>query len=216
MVSWLGVSVVALMTGCVVTQEPDNTLLPGTVEVSWQVGPAGCEASGVTDVKVDIGGVGGTFACEDSSAMLSVPPGTYDLSLVGLDETGFARYEGTALNVVVRPEVLTSVPTVVLSALPGEIVVSWYFDNGKLCSSTENKGVVEMEALLYDEDDFQEGEATALCEDGEMLISDVRPGDYTLTLFGRDSRGTITHQGSQDLIMDKGDLLMVEIELVTQ
>jgi hypothetical protein len=213
----IGVSAVALLAGCVVTQDVDNDpVLPGTVELSWQVGPSGCEAAGVTDIEVDVAGVFGTFPCAEGRGSLSVPAGTHDVSMVGLDEGGAARYEGQAYDVVVRAEQVTQVPTVLLSALPAEIHVTWYFDNGRFCSHEENKGVVEVEALLYDADDFVDASVFGDCETGELSIDDVRPGDYTLTLVGRNDAGTITHQGEAALLVEKGDSLDVDVELITQ
>lgn len=219
--SRFAVSAVALAStwsmGCVVTQQgDDDPILPGTLELTWQVGPGGCEQAGVTGIEVDVAGVVGSFRCEANGGTLSVPPGTHDVHLLGLDAGGVARYEGVSYNVVVRQNQVTQAPTVLLSALPAEISVTWFFDNGRFCSHELNKGVTEIEALLYDADDFVDASVFGDCETGELLIEDVRPGDYTLTLVGRNDAGAITHRGDSPLVVEKGDRLEVDVELITQ
>ncbi|MEZ4235496.1 MAG: hypothetical protein R3F59_04900 [Myxococcota bacterium] len=216
--SRLAVSVVALLSACVVNPNgggTDDPILPGTVEVSWQVGPSGCDAAGVSSIEIDVDGITSSFACADLRGSMSVPAGRHDVAMYGLDADGVARYAGEALNVTVRSEQTVQVPTVILSALPAELYVSWYFDNGKLCSSAENNGVTDIEAILY-QDDFVESSVSASCDEGELLIEDVRPGTYTLSLIGRNDAQGITHQGEAVLEVEKGDQLSVDVELVTQ
>jgi hypothetical protein len=214
MVSWLGVSAMTLLAGCVVTEEgSEDDVLPGRVSIHWQVGPSGCEAAGVADIQVDIGGVGGTFACDDGGAEVSVPAGSYELELLGLDAGGFARYEGNAHNIVVNANQTVDVPTVVLSALPADVAVTWFFDNGKLCASN---GVFEVEAILYDSDDFATEPVIANCDDGQLLISEVQPGPYVLSLLGRDDGGIVIYRGESQITLEKGDLATVDVELVAE
>lgn len=209
--SWVGIAAVGLISGCVVVKDKDGSddLSPGTVEISWQVGPAGCDAAGITDVDVDIGGVGGTFACNDLQATLSVPQGSYELTLSGLDGTGFPRYEGVAHNVVVASGQVTSVPTVIMSALPASVSVTWYFENGKLCAAN---AVDTVEAVLYDQE-FAVDTVDAPCDDGILMIEDVQPGDYLVSLLGRDGGGIVVFGGESSVTLDKGDTADVEVVL---
>lgn len=205
-------AVVGLAAGCVVVKDKNNEGEPpgpGTVDISWQLGPSGCEVAGVTDVQVDIGGVGGTFACADESASLTVPAGSYELTLTGLDGQAFARYEGVAHNVVVSADRVTTVPTVVLSALPASVSLTWYFENGKLCAANQ---VDTVEAVLYDQD-FAVDTLDAPCDDGALLIEDVQPGDYVLSVLGRDVGGVVNYGGETPVTLGKGDTLDVEVAL---
>ncbi|MEQ1504427.1 MAG: hypothetical protein ABMB14_19455 [Myxococcota bacterium] len=213
--SWIGLVVVAgWTTGCVVVHDdPTNEATIGSVDVSWQVGPQGCEAAGVTDIAVDIGGVGGSFACDDEAASIDVPAGSYDLVLRGLDGQGIARYEGIETGIHVTGGQVTSVPTVVLSALPADVTVNWYFENGRLCSANE---VDEVEATLFDLDDFATEPVTAPCDSSVLTIEDVQPGAYTLALLGRNAGGQLTWSGETEVTLDKGDSKTVEVQLVQQ
>ena len=49
----LVIAVVVLATGCVVRgdKDPEPGDTTGSVEISWQMGPSGCEASGITEVE---------------------------------------------------------------------------------------------------------------------------------------------------------------------
>lgn len=186
---------------------------PGTgqVEVSWQVGPSGCEASGVTEVDVEVGGVGGTYDCGADRATLTVPAGTHILSLSGIDAGGVARYGGETPVTVIGGQT-SRVPTVVLGALPAAVTASWYFDNGRLCSQN---GVEQIDMTVFDED-FIEDTSVAPCDSGELTIDGLRSGVFVISLVGRDASQQITFQGETQVTLEKGDHSIVEIPLVQQ
>ena len=203
---------VGLVAGCVIRDrnEPDPEAETGTVEISWRMGPSTCEVAGIVDVEVDIGGVGGTFACDDESATLSVPGGTYDLTLTGLDGGGSPRFGGESLGVVVHSGSTTTVPTVVLGALPASVVVGWKFDNGEFCATN---GVEEVEAFLFDDDLGIQAQLAAPCDDATLTLEDIDAGAYTLSLSGKDSSGTEIYAGTADLVLERGDTTDVKITL---
>jgi hypothetical protein len=210
--SWVALATVGLVAGCVIRGkgEPEPEAQTGTVEISWRVGPSTCEVAGVSEVEVDIGGVGGTFACADEAATLTVPAGTYDLTLVGLDGAGDARFGGEATGVSVSGGSTTTVPTVTLGALPATVVVYWSFVNGQLCAAN---GVEEIEALLFDEDLVIQGELTAACNDATLTLEDIDAGTYTVDLSGRDTSGTEQFAGSATIEVDRGDTVEITVQL---
>lgn len=208
MLAWI-----AVLSGCVVVKEEPSTVEPGTgqVEVSWQVGPSGCEASGVTEVDVEIGGVGGTYDCLAERAVLTVPAGSHLLSLTGVDAEGHARYGGEAAVTVIGGQ-KSAVPTVVLGALPASVTASWFFANGRLCSQN---GVEQVEMTVFD-DDFIEDTSVAPCDSGELTIDGLRSGAFVISLVGRDASQQITFQGESQITLEKGDHSVLEIQLVEQ
>jgi hypothetical protein len=211
MLAWF--LVVGLVSGCVVVKEPE-TLEPGTgeVEVSWQVASSGCEASGVTEVAVEIGGVGGSYDCAAESAVLTVPAGTHDLFIAGYDASGIARYGGESPAVTVIGGQAVRVPTVVLGALPASITSTWSFDNGMLCAQN---GVEEIEMIVYD-NDFIEDQSVAPCDSGELTIADIRAGAFVVSLLGRDASQQVVYSGEAQVALEKGDNEIVHIQLVPQ
>lgn len=210
--SWVAIAVVGLATGCVVRGdkdgEPEDTT--GSVDISWQMGPSGCEASGITEVEVSIGGVGGTYPCEDEAATLLVPGGTYDLTLLGLDAGGEPRFGGESAGVSVHGGSTTTVPTIVLGALPATLEVSWRFENGDLCA---NNGVEDVEAFLFDDQDVVQATLAAPCNEGSLLLEDIDAGTYTLLLNGNDAAGLEQFSGTAEIILDRGQTSDVTISL---
>lgn len=206
-------SVVALASGCVVVKEPETPPGPGTgeVQVSWQVGAAGCEASGVTQIEVDVGGVGGTYDCASESALLTVPAGSYPIDLVGLDVGGAPRYGGQTTVTVISGQ-RVAVPTVILGALPASVTASWYFENGRLCSQN---GVNEIDVTIF-EDDFIVDSTSGPCDAGQLTIDQVQAGTYVISVLGRDANGSATFIGEQQITLEKGDSSSVDVTLVEQ
>jgi hypothetical protein len=208
--SWLAIAAVGLATGCVIRDDGDKDLeTTGTVDVSWRVGPSGCEAAGITEIELSVGGVGGTYDCEDEGASVSVPAGTHDLLLVGLDGGGDARFGGEELGVVVDGGQTTTVPTVILGALPASLTVNWSFANGLLCTPN---GVETVQAFLF-EDGTQETELTAPCGDGSMTLEGFEAGTYSLSVFGSDEDGTIGFSALAEVTVERGDTASVTVSL---
>jgi hypothetical protein len=185
-----------------------STAESGALTVPWQVGAAGCEASGVASVRVDVAGTSSTAACSAGSLTLEVRPGDHRVDVWGLDEAGFARYGGSDEVSVAQGDVVT-MPTVVLGALPATLDVSWYFDNGRLCGGN---GVTDVEIIIF-EDDFIIDSLQTSCDDGIERMNDLLAGNYTVSVLGRDSGGVVAWTGLTLVEIDKGDLGFVEVEL---
>jgi hypothetical protein len=217
--SWVAVAVCASLTGCVVVKDGNDTgtsgSSEGSVQLDWRVGSAGCDASGVATVEVTIGSAVDQFTCGDQTGTMSVPAGTWEVTMRGLDADGVARYGADAGSVTVYGGQTTSVPTVLLSALPATLDVTWYFQNAHLCSAN---GVESVEIDLLDTDDTLQAQLVAPCDDAGASIADVEAGDYVVLLLGLDSSGIATYHGGfgsavQPLGLERGDEVAVDIEL---
>lgn len=211
MLSWVNVFVFA--AGCVVVKEPQTTggSTTGEVDVSWQVGSAGCEASGVTDIEVSVGGVGGVYDCLAESAVLTVPAGSFAIAIEGLDAGGIPRYSGESTVTVIGGQ-RVNVPTVLLGALPASVTASWYFENGRLCSQN---GVDQIDVTIF-EDEFIVDSSVAPCDSGQLTIDNVQTGSYIISLLGRDAGGAAIYLGDSQITLEKGDSEYVEVMLVEQ
>jgi len=196
---------VAALTACS-SMEPEP--LDGTLTVSWQVGTQGCEASGVTDVEVEVDGRLRSAACTQGELSMTVPAGDHPVTVWGLDGEGVARYEGSASVSVYEGEAVT-LPTVVLGGIPAALDVTWYFENGRLCGGN---GVADVEIVVFD-DDFIVTSLATMCDDGIERLEGLQSGLYTVSVLGRDDAGTIQFSGSELVEVDKGDLGFVEVML---
>ena len=206
--TWFVVPVVVLAAACVVQQQ-EIVVGDGVVDVSWRVGASGCDVSGVTDVVVEIGSSSKIFACTDGVGSLSVPEGSWSVQAVGLDEDGAERYFGSADKVRVVADEITTVPTLVLGALPAHVTVTWYFENGRLCGGN---GVDEVDITVFD-DDYIVDNLTTTCDDGIEALEAVTAGSYTVSVLGRDASGTARFGGEADVDLGKGESASVEVML---
>ncbi|MCB9684671.1 MAG: hypothetical protein H6735_06530 [Alphaproteobacteria bacterium] len=199
----------AALVGCIVqTNDPGTPGAPGTIELSWTVGAAGCEAAGVADIEVQVGQQTQTFACAAGEATISAAPGRYDIDAIGLDADGAERYSGSTSVSVISDE--TSSAHVVLSALPAALRLTWFFENGRLCSAN---GVSDISATLFDDQDFLIDEQDVDCDAGELEFAELMPGTYAAVLVAHDGSGVPLFEGDATADLDKGDHLMVEVEL---
>jgi hypothetical protein len=202
---------IAANAGCVVHSDVIEDPAPATggIDVTWQVGAAGCEAAGVQTIRVETEDTTHEVACTAGGTSVDLSAGLHQLWLTGLDAGGRPRYEAQVPDVRVMAGEVTTVPTVILEALPSEITVTWYFDNGRLCGGN---GVEDVDLTLFDDDTIVEA-LTTPCDDGIEALPAVQAGSYTLAVHGRDADGKITWGATRDLDLDKGDARTVEVML---
>ncbi len=207
------VAAVLAASGCVVQSQGGEggtgVGAPGGIDVSWAVGASGCVAAGVETVRISGDGVMTEVPCGDGAVSIDADPGIVDLVFDGLDVDGRPRYQAQADDVRVNSGEVTTLPTVVLAALPANITVIWYFENGRLCGAN---GIDDLDVTLYDDDNIVET-LTTPCDDGIEEVPSVQSGTYTLAVFGRDDQGVIKFGAEQDLVLDKGDSSTVEVML---
>jgi hypothetical protein len=208
--------VLVALGSCLTACSDEPAELPrGSIQVSWLVGTGGCDASGVADVAVVLnGGESGTsirtYSCNQGQATLTdLEPGTYDISLRARDSAGVGRFGGTASNVVVRSEGTTTVPTVRLNALPATIQVTWYFENGRFCAYNN---VETVEITLF-EDEYEIYSTSVACDAGEAFLEDQQADTYIVDLLGRDPDGLARYNGQDEVTVNRGDSVAVELRL---
>jgi hypothetical protein len=203
----------ANMVGC---GDETASLPAGSMQLSWLVGTGGCEASAVETVAVYLhrevaaGTDLRTFACSDGEALIDgLEPGIYTISIRGRDAAGVDRFGDEQDSLEVRSSGTTTVPTFRLSALPARVVVSWYFENGRLCSFNE---VSTIDIVLF-EDEYEIYADTFGCDAGEAELLDIQADTYIVDVVARDESGMALFSGQEEVTVDRGDQSIVEIVL---
>ncbi|MEZ4239242.1 MAG: hypothetical protein R3F59_24430 [Myxococcota bacterium] len=209
-------------TGCVVYRDDyDSTWTSdtgaytapppmGQIDVTWRLGSAGCEAAGVTTVAIDVDGAVTEAPCADEGALLDAASGKHRLTLRGLDVDGIARYEADVEKIVVDRGEVTTVPTVVLEAMPAGIRATWFFENGRLCAAN---GVATLQFDLFDDNDVIRASTEVPCDDSAADLGEIEAGSYVLTALGRDPQGAATFHGAEPVEAGRGDWLSVDVML---
>jgi hypothetical protein len=131
------VPMLAVTVGCVpYYYGPPRYGFPGNIYVSWTFAGASCaQTPGVTQVTVSILNtapiIPNTFACQVGSppgqlAIYNFNPGSYLVSLAGLDATGNVIWSGSA-TVVVNGNVSTLINLLPTTAPANGVSLSWTF-----------------------------------------------------------------------------------------
>ena len=205
---------ICLLAGCGEEAESKD---PGALSLSWRVSPLGCADSGVDLVAIEIDGpstpptAGLVYACDVGRAVLEeLDPGHYDIRLLGVDTTGKSTFVSESTSVGVSPKTITPVDQFRLTAKPARLEVSWYFDNGRLCSSN---GVREIAIGVYDKDAYAIEEQVVQCESGQGVVEDLQSGSYLIEVLGMAADQTGLFQGLQPIDLKRGDQSAIEISL---
>jgi len=88
---------------------------PGTAKIEWNFGGPLCSQVDVADVLVMAFDLNGsleqeaTVACNEGAASLSLPPGSYDLLVLGLSATGGAAAREAAQRIAIERGVTTEI-----------------------------------------------------------------------------------------------------------
>lgn len=173
-------SIPALLLACGPAPE---ALTPGDVELPWTIPPAGCEAAGVDTVEVTLAGAQDRFVerrpCADGALSLrDVPFGRYALSMRGLAR-GAAVHDSPQTTLVVRPDVATTAPTTVLTAMPAAVELSWRFADNQRCQARQAETIL---IGLYDPAGALIASASAPCEAAAHTLTDLPAGSWTIGL----------------------------------
>lgn len=210
LVALLSVSLLGL--ACNDTPEPDP---PGVLSLGWRVSPLGCSESGVTTIELRLDGpeaITDIYTCDDQRAVIDpIEPGAYNLTLTGRDSNGKAIFESAPDTAVgISPGKVTEVEPLRLTARTGTLYLSWYFENGRLCS---HNGVDKVTIGLYDLDAFAIGETSATCSDAEAVIEGVKSGEYLIEAIGSGPDGAGVFRAVQPITVDRGDERSTELVL---
>jgi len=197
-----------LALGCAPVSDDLDT---GTLEVSWTVGPDGCEAAGVTDVAVTLGGtLMGSASCEVGLTSLPrIQAGQHTMQVLGLDADGVERYASDYEQIMVLEGKTTSVEQQVLTALTARLDVTWYFGNGRLCGTND---VADISIDIW-EDGYLAAEQVAPCDDSESRLTGLPGGDYLVDVAALDDNGEAWFTGTAEVNLEKGDQGDLEVRL---
>ncbi len=183
----------------------------GTLEVSWTLGPNSCEDAEIDRITIELDDATVREAsCEDGAAVIEdLEPGSRQLSLTGLDAEGVRRFAAVPETVTITADGTTQADDVLLSALPSRIDVSWYFSNGRLCSTN---AVEDVELSVW-QDGFLEGSTDAPCDDGTASIAGLSSGTFVLELRALDARGELVTTSELEVELEKGDRRELDVAL---
>ena len=172
---------VACAVACGPELEPFSN---ASVELQWRVAPMGCQAAGVEQVEARLENAQRTITAVADCAtgeltVDEVAPGSYRLTLDGLDASGDAVFRGGAPDLLVRPHHGVSVDPIDLTARPGVIDIAWSFDNRRSCD--ENR-VHHVDVIAYDATYHPARRVTTSCADGFAVLESLAPGEYLVVL----------------------------------
>ena len=200
------------LTGC-----EEEVLPPGSISFAWMVGTQGCGSAGIDRVVVYIEGnelsdtISETYNCRAGEATVEgIPEGSYRLVFEGMDVEGNRRYGTVEENLRVSSDKDTDIGTVRLSALKADIIVTWYFENARMCAAN-NVSTVEL-TLFQNEYSINSDEVD--CRMGEALFSQIEAGTYTVDAIALDETGHVLFNGQKTVTVGMGDKLQLELPLL--
>jgi hypothetical protein len=184
----------------------------GEIALTWQISPRGCADANVTNVVVGVRGPETRteiFECDRGEAMLfDLTAGTYAVSIEGIDEDGIARFTSADSRVTVHPELTTPNSHTRLVAKPSEAVVSWRFEDGRVCGA---HGLTQMNISAFDKFDYQVATVDADCNQASTALSEVFAGTYLIQVTGVGDDGVWTGDGT--ISLQRGESAKIEVVL---
>jgi hypothetical protein len=169
---------------------------PGSVESTWELRPAGCQAAGVESVEVWLTPTGQGAsepvdfqrACQTGNLVADgIEPGHYELRFFGIDAQGDVPFAAGPTNITVYSDQTNTAPHALLTARPSSLAATWRFKNGRLCGSN---GVDRVTVSVYGEqgdlirtDDFD-------CTRGEARLHHIPPGDHRVEIIAQTGEPT--------------------------
>ncbi len=195
-------------TGC----GPDSDPAPlGTLEISWTFGPNSCAEGGVERITIELDdAIIREASCDEGEVTIEdLEPGNRQLALTGLDLDGVERFAAVPKTVAIVADGVATADDVLLSALPARVDVTWYFTNGRLCSTN---AVDRVEMSVW-RDGFLEGSTDAACDEGTAAIAGLSSGTFVVELRALDDKDDLVTTAETEVELDKGDRAEVEIPL---
>jgi len=188
----------------------------GALNVSWQVSPRGCEASDLASVEVELTGSTpriAVFQCEDGAGTIeNLDAGVYQVVVLGVDNSGRPTFGSAPQNVTVNTDVIVEADHVRLTAAPGEVEATWFFDNGRVCG-TNHVSVIEL--AVFDKQDYEVVRERFNCDSGTGALPGLRAGTYVIEAVGL-ADGRPTYRGLESISVGRGETADLEIELAKQ
>lgn len=198
-------------TGCGHEIEPFGQ---GSLGLDWEVAPMGCEASGIEVVEVvlanDLRTYERRFDCEAPPiSMSAIKPGTYRLSINGLDSDNRATFGASISDLLIRPDERLEIGHVDLSALPSRAEVGWYFENQRVCGTN---GVDDVELTVYDSAYYEVFRSSTRCDAGLLAVDGLHSGSYFFRV--RAQGDAERYEGISEEVLKRGSETFVEVALI--
>ena len=212
---WMVVAGAALMLAACTGP---GTLI-GDLRVGWRFeNAASCGDAKVSFVEVVVTNAdNGTkefdqaFDCLDSVATVTdLLPGTYTVTLNGLDSGGYTRYQ-TVTQAEIKPG-STDLGEAVLGYVLGNVTFYWSFDGTSDCKTA---GVSTMQIVILDSQQQTVFNENHPCSDHGATITEFIRGDYTLILYGLDVSNARLYEAQLPLPINIGDNQYGVIDLAT-
>jgi hypothetical protein len=198
------------LTACGDSAEP---LGDGSLALSWQVSPHGCDVAGVETVEVRLQNAHRTrsesYACVDGEALVEdIAPAKYDLVIVGIDSGDNETFISGSRLVTLGAEKLNETSRVRLTAKPASVEAAWRFENGRVCGAN---GVSRVEVAVYDQAFYEIARTRFECDRGIGLIEGLAAGDYIVEAVAEADDEVL--RGVAETTLKRGDHATVDVEL---
>lgn len=206
------VALLAASSGCADAADPIG---PGTLQVRWSVEPRGCGEAGVSSVTVFVTSPDETHRRTVDCAVGAldfdeIPGDNYRLHAEGSTEDGRTIYESPVQPLTVRPERVTQPAPLRLSASPATLSLAWRFADGRVCGARD---VSTVEAIVYDEEDYELRSARFRCNAGDGLVGRLPAGRATVVAWGLDDQERVAAAGSAEITLERGEEDRAEVIL---
>lgn len=193
--------------------EPVEPLGDGSLALSWQVSPHGCNEAGVGMINVEFENAHRSFVesypCTDGEALIEgIASANYELTLVGLDAGERETFISEARVVTIGAEKLNETSLVRLTAKPAVAEVAWRFGNGRVCGAN---GVSRVEVAVYDHSFYEIKRQRFSCDSGVGLVEDIIAGSYIVEAVAEGDDAT--WRGVSEMTLKRGDHAMVDVEM---
>jgi len=223
-------ALLGLSTGC-----SEDEVSPGSALVKWIVKGSTCDKADIADVRVDLLQEGAQLFSEGGKCSAGqvtfdvVPPGVYDVRVLGFDALNNPTYEGLYSGLSVKEGAAPSSPpsAITLNPRKGSILLAWKFPNDKsnLCSFNNVSeievnvaqtgtvvqhfsGIFPCEPAYADPE-----ELPAPLENGWIVLSDIPPGEADVVLFGLSPEGDRIFSGTESVNVHNIGYVQVTVEL---
>lgn len=206
-----------LLAGCLLVAtgcgEEPVPLGDGSLTVTWEVSPRGCEAAGVERVEVTLRNAHGDYAervsCADGRIDFDrLAAASYELTVVGTDAGGQPTFGSEPSTVRIEPERHHEAPRQRLTALPATVSVSWRFDNGQVCGAND---VDQVEVTVFDHAFYEVGRDTFDCNDGGGSLEGLTAGSYLVEAVAEGDEAT--WRGLTETELKRGETAEVDVLL---
>ena len=190
----------ATATGCF----DSTTSNRAVVTVRWAA-PVGntCGTAGIASVHVRLTSLSGIntdlsgLVCDSYSQSVSVPGGTYSITVDGLDGTNQVITTGGPITVNAPNGLTTLAPIVTLGASTGgasAVAAAWTIAGQPASSACGALGLSTVKVLVLDKDKKTPiGSVTVACSAGQAVVSNLSPGSSYLEIDAMDASGAIVY-----------------------